>query len=128
MKSGFNHGHQRYKCKDCGYHYSKATRDRYPKEVRECALKMVADGMGFRQVERALGVSNVTVMQWVRKYGNSLLQQARERVGGEYDIVELDELCTFIGKKNGDSGCGFVLIECQDASCPSGLGIALRQP
>jgi transposase len=100
VKSGFNCGRQRYKCKLCGYHYSVAKRG-YDKEVKEYALRMVADGSSFRQVARVLEVSQVTVMRWVRKYGEQLLQAQRHEHQEEKQIeeVEIDELCTFVGKK-----------------------------
>ena len=130
VKAGMNYGKQRYKCKDCGYHYSVEYRGRYPKEVRECALRMVADGMGFRQVERALGVSNVTVMRWVRVYGETLVRNARKLLNKqqEYTLVEVDELCTFIGQKKGKPGYGYVLIEIAKPSSVGDLAVVIREP
>lgn len=109
IKAGKKGDRQRYECKDCGYHYRVEWRGRYSKEVRECAIKMVADGMGYRQVERALGVSNVTIIRWVRQYGESLIKAGKrllEKQEKTYDIVEIDELCTYISKKKSKNGYG----------------------
>lgn len=120
VKAGKKDGRQRYKCKGCGYHYSVAKRG-YDDEVRYFALKMVSDGMGFRQVARVLEISPMTVMRWVRSYGEQLLQKARKHLDQQTcaSEVELDELCTFIRKKNSNGGYGFVLIAIPGASSPS---------
>jgi transposase-like protein len=121
VKSGKNGGRQRYLCKFCGYHYSVERRG-HAKEEKEYALRMVADGMSFRQVARLLEVSQVTIMRWVRAYGEHLLQQARKQLDSLQTVitqVELDELSTFIGKKNSDGGYGYVLIVIPDASSAS---------
>ncbi len=129
VKSGFKDGRQRYRCSRCRYHYSKESRWRYSKEIRECALRMVAEGMGFRQVERALGPSHVTVMQWARKYGTALLKRAQVAAKEqEFALVEIDELCTFIGQKKDVPGYGYLLIEIRDASLPSNLAAVIKAP
>ena len=130
VKAGYNYGKQRYKCKDCGYFYSVSYRGRYPKEIKACALRMVADGMGFRQVERALGVSNVTVMRWVRQYGETLVRHASKMLTKEahYTMVELDELCTYIHQKKDKSGYGYVLIEIAAPSLAGDSALVIKQP
>ena len=35
-------------------------------------LQLYLEGMGFRAIERFLGISNVTAMLWVNKYGKGL--------------------------------------------------------
>ena len=108
VKSGKNGGRQRYLCKFCGYHYSVERRG-HAKEEKEYALRMVADGMSFRQVGRLLEVSQVTIMRWVRAYGEQLLQKARKQLDSPQNViarVELDELSTFIGKKTAMVGMG----------------------
>lgn len=129
VKAGIANGHQRYHCKGCSLYYTRKPQERYSKEVKECALRMVADGMGFRQVERALGVSHVSVMKWVRAQGEKILRQAHKRMKEKhYEMVELDELCTFIQSKKDAGGCGFLLIELADASLPTNLAAVIRQP
>jgi len=128
VKAGFNSGKQRYKCKKCGYFYSTKTRAKYPPEIKECALRMVADGMCFRQVERALGVSNVTVMKWVRSFGESLIRKSNNSLKNkEYDIVEIDELWAFIHQKKESNGCGYALIAIPNTSSDGGLGVVIKK-
>jgi transposase len=101
VKAGFKNNRQRYLCKLCGYHYSVEKRG-YDREVKEYALRMVADGSSFRQVSRVLEISPATVLRWVRAYGEQLLQSRNQTKAPEKHIaeVELDELCTYVAKKN----------------------------
>jgi len=60
------------------------------------AVRMYADGAGFRQVARQLKVSHVSVMNWVKAYASRLPEAP---VPPEVDDVEMDELYTFIANK-----------------------------
>jgi transposase-like protein len=61
-------GKQRYRCKTCGFNFTTGFRGK-PMEVRQQALKLYLEGLGFRAIGRILDVSNVTVLNWVRAYG-----------------------------------------------------------
>jgi transposase len=61
-------GKQRYRCKSCGFNFTTGFRGK-PIELRQRALQLYLDGLGFRAIGRILGVSNVTVLNWVRAYG-----------------------------------------------------------
>ena len=61
-------GHQRYKCKSCGFSFTKGYKGK-SEELKQQALKLYLESMGFRAIGRVIGVSNVTVLNWVRAYG-----------------------------------------------------------
>lgn len=61
-------GKQRYRCKSCGFNFTTGFRGK-PIELRQRALQLYLDGLGFRAIGRILEVSNVTVLNWVRAYG-----------------------------------------------------------
>lgn len=110
VKSGFVRGRQRHKCKLCGYHYSVPNRQVYDDATKERVIRMVADGAGFRQTGRAFGISQVTVMRWVRKYGEQILQEQRltQQKQEQYaEVIEVDELCGFYAQKKTLHGCGY---------------------
>ena len=73
----------------------------YDDETRRQAIRMYADGFGFRQVGRQLGVDHVTVMNWVKAHTDQL-PQAPLPEGNPLHIVEMDELYN-VGKKKTDS-------------------------
>ena len=69
VKSGLAKGKQRYKCLDCSYHFTvmKDGKSIDPYYVIK-ALQLYIEGVTLREIERILGVSHVSVMNWVRKF------------------------------------------------------------
>ncbi|MCP4487492.1 MAG: IS1 family transposase, partial [Gammaproteobacteria bacterium] len=87
IKSGKIKGKQRYKCKKCSYHYTvqqKSTAK--PKELKKYALQLYLEGLGFRSIGRILNVSNVSVLNWIRGFGQEV--QSLSNNGSEVDFVE----------------------------------------
>jgi len=56
------------------------------------------EGLGFRSIGRFCGVSNVSVLNWIKNFGEEIqtLHSASKIIG----VVEVDEIYTYIGKKN----------------------------
>jgi len=100
---------QRYKCKKCNYRYTvqmKSTAK--PKELKRLALILYLEGLGFRSIGRILKVSNVSVLNWIRAFGKSVLELKSD---DEIEVVEMDEMHTYIGQKKTTAGYGLLLIE-----------------
>ena len=96
-KSGFVHGRQRYICKKCKYHFTvKLKSSAFAKDVKQQALNMYLEGMGFRAIGRILQVSHVSVYRWIRAFGQQAPALASHPA---IDVVELDELHTYISYK-----------------------------
>lgn len=91
-------GSQRYLCKMCQRRYTPEPSQYYSDELRQQAVRLYADGLGFRQVGRHLGVDHVTVMNWIKAHTDQL-PAAPVPDEKPLHIVEMDELYTFIGKK-----------------------------
>lgn len=90
-KDGNNKGRQRDYGKDCGYrHTVPYTHRGYSKEVKQLALKMYLEGLGFRSIARILNCSHVTVFHWIKRYGEKarLDIQTTETIA----VVEMDEM------------------------------------
>lgn len=105
-KNGLMRGKQRYRCLACGYNYTGGAGVAYPDEQRQLALKMYLEGMGLRAIGRVLDVSNVTVMRWIRAYGQRAQQQAAEAPGQAVRIGGVDELHSYVGQKKTLAGSG----------------------
>lgn len=109
-KDGFVKGVQRYKCKECSYKYTvelKSTAK--PKSMKKQALHLYLEGLGFRSIGRILDVSNVSVMNWIRSFGEEIASLRTEETSVE--IVEMDEMHSFIGSKKTTAGFGLLLID-----------------
>jgi transposase-like protein len=73
VKSGKIKGRQRYKCKECGCHYSVELKSTAKsKAMKKQALYLYFEGLGFRSIGRFLGVSNVSVLNWIRSFGSEV--------------------------------------------------------
>lgn len=91
-------GSQRYQCRVCGKRYTPEPKDiGYPDDMRQRAVQLYSDGMNFRRIARHLGINHQTVINWVNAYTAALPSQAPQPETVE--VVELDELFTFVGKK-----------------------------
>lgn len=62
VKNGYNRGRQRYRCRNCGCNYTKSEKPGYPLSIKRKAIQYYLEGIGFRQIERVLVVSHVSVI------------------------------------------------------------------
>jgi transposase-like protein len=108
VKHGKVNNVQRYYCKDCKYNF---TVPKIGKSIEKYyivrALQLYLEGMGFRAIERIVGISNVTVLNWIKKYGKNLEPIRLDKTKDA--IVEVDELCSFVGSKKNEYGSGLLL-------------------
>ena len=110
VKSGIVKGKQRYKCNDCGCNYTveiKSTAK--PKSMKKDALHLYLEGLGFRSIGRFLGVSNVAILNWIRSFGEEVASLHSAKA--EIEVVELDEMHSYIGSKKTIVGFGLLLID-----------------
>ena len=103
-KNSHRRGKQNHQCVDCGRQFveNPSTERGYSNEIRQLCLRLYLNGMGFRAIERSIGVHHTTVIHWVKQGGESL----PDKVPAETipDVGELDELETFVGSKKQDLG------------------------
>lgn len=112
-KSGIVEGRQRFKCKKCAYHFtvSKLGKGIDSYYVTK-ALQLYIEGISLREIERILGVSHVSVMNWVRKYQI----KAPENVGYRptYRILNHSELARYVEDIGNLKGAGMLVTELGD--------------
>jgi len=98
VKAGYTEaGSQRYQCQQCRRRYTpEAKTQGYGDEMRHQAVKLYVDGMNFRRIARHLAVHHQTVINWINAHVASLPDAP---VPDDVDIIEQDELFTFIGEK-----------------------------
>jgi transposase-like protein len=110
VKHGIVKGKQRYTCKTCNYNFTVLKRGRELEKIYIIrALQLYLEGLGFRSISRIIGISHVTIIKWIKRYGSSL-----EIIRIEKDkeaIVEVDEIFSYIGSKKNEYGSGLLLKE-----------------
>jgi len=102
VKNGRVLGKQRYKCKECGCNYTQSKKRGYSLDKKLMALQLYLEGNGFRGSGRILGVSNVTILNWIRDFGKSVKEYVLNNMPNdirEIEVVEMDEMWHFTVKK-----------------------------
>ena len=114
-KAGTVGNKQRYQCKRCPCKYTRSTPKGKGAIVQKAAYQLYLSGISMRRIGQMLGVSTVAVLKWVRKFGKETHGKAKPETGSA-TVVELDELCTFLGEKNAKFGYGLLFVEKQGGS------------
>ena len=118
-------GRQKYKCKNCGYNYSVEQKsDVKSGETKRLALSMYLEGLGFRSIGRILNISYGTVYQWVKHWGSQVELPRSEKTA---EIVELDEIHTYVQTKKTTDGSGLLLIDLGSGSSLLYVGTEARK-
>ncbi|RDY61953.1 transposase-like zinc-binding domain-containing protein [Flagellimonas nanhaiensis] len=113
VKAGILNNRQRYKCKSCGYYFTvgklgKRIDDYYVNK----ALQLYLEGLTYREIERILGVSHVSVMNWVRKY--NIKRPYRTKYHPTYKILSHTELGAYFSEQENIKGAGVLVTELGD--------------
>jgi len=64
-------------------------------DQRRLAVTLYLEGLGFWSIGRVLGCNYVAVYQWIKALGEEVAEIKRPAA----QIVELDELYSYVGKK-----------------------------
>ncbi len=122
-KDGIVNEKQRYKCKSCGYRHAVKYLGISP-SIKRQALQLYLEGLGFRSIGRLLNCSHVAVYNWIKAQGESIEPLRSDK---NIDVVELDEMHTYIGSKKTIVGSGLLLIEMESVSSIAKWAPAIRQ-
>jgi transposase-like protein len=124
VKSGFIYNKQRYLCKHCNCKFTKSYIGRYTQNIKLQALKLYKEGNGFRRIGRILGVSFETVRLWILNISQYIKPSLQNN---EYDVVEVDELCTFLKTEKIKDGYGLLIIAVQNKFLTTKLDVEVTK-
>ena len=116
-KAGFIGEAHRWLCRSCGCKFTRSTPLGKLPEMRRQALELYLEGMGFWAIGRALGVSNVTVLNWIRAFGEKTERDRQSEPPPR--IAMIDEVWRFVRAKTINAGSRFPSVSLQDASWAS---------
>ncbi|WP_074410000.1 MULTISPECIES: IS1/IS1595 family N-terminal zinc-binding domain-containing protein [Aquimarina] len=113
IKSGVINQRQRYRCKDCSYYFTvnklgKKIDDYYVNK----ALQLYLEGLTYREIERILGISHVSVINWVKKY--NIKRPYNSQYHPTYKILNSLELANYFQSPENIQGAGVVVTELGD--------------
>jgi hypothetical protein len=113
VKSGIVKGKQRYLCKKCTYYF---TVNKLGKKIDSYyvtkALQLYLEGLSYREIERIIGVSHVTVSNWVKEY--KVKKPANANYHPTYRIFNHLELVNYLKNKDQLAGAGMIITELGD--------------
>jgi transposase-like protein len=113
-KDGIVQGRQRYLCKGCRYRYTVKQRCGVGSEaIKRQALELYLEGLGFRSIGRILKFSNVSILNWIKAFGESLAEIKNDK---PIQVMEIDEMHSYVGSKKTLAGYGLLLIEMKESS------------
>ncbi len=119
VKDGIVREKQRWRCRACTYRHTVQQRGTDVRIKRQ-ALELYLEGLGFRSIGRILKVSHVAVYNWIKAHGKKIdTLRSQDKV----EIVEIDEMHTYIGSKKTIAGSGLLLIalgESSSSACLAG--------
>lgn len=113
VKSGVVKGRQRYRCKSCSYFFTvfKDGKNIDPYYVIK-ALQLYIEGVSLREIERLIGVSHVSVMNWVKKYKIQAPENIEYRP--TYKVLKHAELIDFLSNREAIKDSGMIITELGD--------------
>ncbi|MBT1701902.1 IS1/IS1595 family N-terminal zinc-binding domain-containing protein [Chryseosolibacter indicus] len=113
IKSGIVKGRQRFRCKKCDYFFTvlKEGKNIDPYYVIK-ALQLYIEGVTLREIERILGVSHVSVLNWVKKY--NVKAPENYEYHPTYTVLNHTELLSFFSSKDSLKGAGCIITELGD--------------
>lgn len=108
VKSGFIKEKQRYKCSNCSYFF---TVNKLGKQIDPYfivkALQLYLEGLSYREIERIIGVNNVTIATWVRHFGAKKPFKYKQKPN--YKILNNSQLAEYFVENTPDSGHAYLI-------------------
>ncbi|MDR1397051.1 MAG: hypothetical protein LBJ14_04905 [Desulfarculales bacterium] len=103
VKNGHHLGKQRFKCKDCGFQFTRPDAKGKPPQTKCLAIILYVMGLSLRSIASIVNASPKAVLDWVRAFGAARYEKPIPK--GEV-TVELDEMWRFLTSKRINSGSG----------------------
>ena len=109
-KNGFVFGIQRYYCKNCKRNFTMKAK-RNPLGIKRFAILLYLNNMGIRKIAKMVNVSHPTILRWLKE-AHSFLEKQKSALGNkECDIIEFDEIYTFVKKNSTGFPIGLLFLE-----------------
>jgi transposase-like protein len=113
INHGKYQGVQRYKCRDCKRYFSDKVK-KFTYQDRMKAMDMYLNNVGIRKTARFMKASPTLILRWVKMMGQSLsanLKKASEEIKDNLpDIIEMDEIYTFVKKNKIEQSYGLLIL------------------
>ena len=99
-------GKQKYHCKACNAYGTLSPTMQYTPERKAEILRAYHERASLRGIERTFGVARQTVAKWLKEKADSLPEMPPLEEAQGDDVLELDELWSFVASKKTNDGSG----------------------
>lgn len=99
-------GRQKYHCKSCKAYGTLNPSVQYTPERKAEILRAYHERASLRGIERTFGVARQTVAKWLKEKSDSLPAMPPLEAAQPDDVLELDELWSFVESKKTNDGSG----------------------
>jgi transposase-like protein len=114
VKSGIVKERQRFRCNNCNYNFTVAKQGKQIDSYYVIkALQLYLEGVSFREIERLLGMSHTSVMNWVKLYKIEK-PNIHPEYRPTYQVLTHTELQQFMGNAQNLKGAGMIITEVGD--------------
>ena len=103
VKNGKRGDYQCYKCKNCGFQYTREDSRGRSEAERSKAIALYLLGLSMRVIAKLFNVNVTTILYWVRNF--AIENYTKPTPQGPI-VVELDEMWHFIKSKKTSVGYG----------------------
>ena len=97
VKNGKVEGKQRYKCKSCGFQFTRLTPRGYPPWLRALSVYLYCHGLSMNAIAKMFSVSPTTILRWIRQFGSHHAQPPEPETDTAV-VLELDEMWHYLKK------------------------------
>ena len=125
VKNGRHLGRQRYRCKLCGFQYTRVNPRGRPANEKAAAILLYTMGLSLNAIARIYKVSAQSVLRWVRNFAEKTYEKPEPR---EAVVVELDEMWHYLGSKKTNCGSGKLIVALPVSSLTGSVGLVIKQP
>ena len=101
IRYGTSRGVQRCRCQAYQRIFQTLRRGKDP-ALKQQACQLYLEGIGMRAIGRVLNIHHKTVSRWLVQAAQALPARSPQTEASSF--IEIDELCTFISKKNPNFG------------------------
>ena len=109
VKRGVINGRQRYTCKRLLVIIILLFKNPFKTGfIKRKALQLYLEGLDFRSIGHIYEISHVSVYNWIKSFGSKLHPI---RSDTEIEVIEMDEMHSYIGNKKTTVGYGLLLID-----------------
>ena len=92
-KAGKMNCKQRYRYKDCGYHFtSEDGRVKYGANDRFVALTLYRKRLSLRSIAEIIGTSNVLILYWIRNIGGFVQENVLSKPLSSSEAMDIIDL------------------------------------